>query len=153
MMAEPATGTVAASVAIATTTGGLFALGALMPPGASMMEFGWGCFFSAVGAFAFQFIAAQVQRQTAADANIPIKDRPTIDWQTVGYAILGAPLSAAALIFGIHYFNGTTGFGDATFFQSVAGFMGAGAAGPKIVIKGVAYIVAFASSRIGGKAP
>lgn len=153
MMAEPASGTVAATVAVGAATGSMFAIGTFMPPGASLMEFAWGCFFSMCGAFAFQFIAAQVERQNAADAKIPIAERPTIDWQTVGYAILGAPLSASGLIFAIHYFHGSTGFGDTTFFQSIAGFMAAGATGPKIVIKGVAYIVSFASSRMGGKAP
>jgi hypothetical protein len=150
-MAEPASGTVAASTAVATATGGIFAIGTFIPPGASLMEFAWGCFFSMCGAFAFQFIAAQVERQNAADAKVPIAERPTIDWRTVGYSILGAPLSAAALIFGIHYFHGSSGFGDATFFQSIAGFMAAGATGPKIVIKGVAYIVFLASSRMEGK--
>lgn len=152
-MADPASGTAAATTALAATTGGMFALGTLMPPGASITEFVWGCVFSMIGAFSFQFIAAQVARQLAADANIPPEQRPTIDFTNLGYAICGAPMSAAFLIFAIHQFQGGTGFGDTTWFQSAAGFMAAGAAGPKIVIKGVAYIVAFASSRMGGKTP
>lgn len=118
-----------------------------------MTEFVWGCIFSMAGAFAFQFIAAQVARQMAADANVPAADRPTIDFVMLGYAICGAPMSAAFLIFAIHQFHGGTGFGDTTWFQSAAGFMAAGAAGPKIVIKGVAYIIALASSRMGDKKP
>lgn len=149
-MADPASGTVAATTAIATTTGSMWALGQFMPPGASLNEFIWGCVFAIFGAFCFQFIAAQVARQLATDAHVPVAQLPRVDIRTVGYAMCGAPLSAAFLIFGIHYFKGATGFGDTTFFQSVAGFMAAGAAGPKIVIKGVAAIVALISSRLGG---
>lgn len=150
MMAEPATGSVAATAAIATTSGSMFALGTLMPPGASLNEFVWGCIFAMAGAFAYSFIQAMAQRQEAADAKVPLAERPTIDLVMLGYAICGAPMSCALLIFGIHQFSGSTGFGDTTWFQSAAGFMVAGAAGPKIVIKGVAAIVGLVSSRIGG---
>ena len=152
-MADPATGTVAATVAVATSTGGIFALGHFMPPGASANEFLWGMGFAMFGAFCFQFIAAQVARQIATEAHVPVVDLPRLDRTMLGYAMCGAPLSAAFLIFGIHYFKGATGFGDTTFFQSVAGFMAAGAIGPKIVIKASASIVAFISSRLGGKTP
>jgi hypothetical protein len=152
-MADPASGTVAATTAITTTTTSIFALGQFMPPGASMQEFVWGILFAMFGAFCYQFIAGQVARQIATDAHVPIAQLPRVDRVMVAYAVLGAPLSAAFLIFGIHYFHGATGFGDTTFFQSVAGFMAAGAAGPKIVIKAVAAIVALISSRIGGKTP
>lgn len=151
-MADPASGTVAATAAIATTTGGMWALGNWMPSGASFNEFVWGCVFAILGAFCFQFIAAQVARQIATDAHVPQDQLPRVDIRMVGYAMCGAPLSAALLIFGIHYFKGATGFGDTTFFQSVGGFMAAGAAGPKIVIKAVAAIVSLISSRLGGKA-
>lgn len=151
-MTEPASGGVAATSALATTTGSMFALGQLMPPGASLNEFVWGCCFSIMGAFAYQFIEALAARQKAADANIPMDQRPRIDLIMLGYAMCGAPMSAAFLIFGIHQFNGATGFGDTTWFQSAAGFMVAGAAGPKIVIKSVGAIVALIGSRIGGKA-
>jgi hypothetical protein len=152
-MAEPASGTAAAITAITTTTATTFALGQFMPPGASMQEFVWGILFACFGAFCYQFIAGQVARQIATDAHVASADLPRVDRVMVAYAVLGAPLSAAFLIFGIHYFHGATGFGDTTFFQSVAGFMAAGAAGPKIVIKAVAAIVAFVSSRLGGKSP
>lgn len=152
-MADPASGTVAATTAIAATSISTFALGRFMPPGASLNEFIWGSVFAIFGAFCFQFIAAQVARQVASDAHVPADQLPRVDIRMVGYAMCGAPLSAAFLIFGIHYFKGATGFGDTTFFQSVAGFMAAGAAGPKIVIKAVAAIVALISSRLGGKAP
>lgn len=151
-MTDPATGPVAANAALAATTGSMFALGQLMPPGASLNEFVWGCLFSVMGAFAYQFIDALAARQKAADANIPVAQRPTIDMVMLGYAMCGAPMSAAFLIFGIHQFNGATGFGDTTWFQSAAGFMVAGAAGPKIVIKSVGSIVGLVNSRIGGKA-
>lgn len=152
-MAEPASGSVAASSAIAITSGGMFSLGALMPPGASLNEFVWGCIFSMGGAFAYSFIQAMAQRQEAADKNVPIDQRPTIDLVMLGYAICGAPMSCALLIFGIHQFHGATGFGDTTWFQSAAGFMVAGAAGPKMVIKAVALIVGLVSSRMGSIKP
>lgn len=150
-MTDPASGPTAAAVAMGTTTGSMWVLGNFMPPGASLNEFIWGCIFAMFGAFCYQFIAAQVARQIATDANVPEAQLPRVDLRTLGYAMCGAPLSAAFLIFGIHYFHGATGFGDTTFFQSVAGFMAAGAAGPKIVIKAVAAIVAVVSSRFGGK--
>lgn len=151
MMADPATGTVAATTAVATTAGGFFALGSIMPPGASWQEFVFGFICAMAGAFCFQFIAGQVARQNAIDNHVPQADLPRVDPVTLAYAVLGAPLSAAFLIFAIHYSKGATGFGDPTFLQSVGGFMAAGAVGPKIVIKAVAAIVAFASSKIGGK--
>ena len=154
-MTDPAGGPVAASAAIAVTAGPMYGLGTMMPPGASIDEFIWGCLFAILGAFCYQFIAAQVARQMAADAHVPEGDMPRVDIRTLGYSMCGAPLSAAMLIFIIHYFHGTAGFGDVSFFKSVAGFMASGAAGPKIVIKAVATIVTFVGSRIstGGKGP
>ncbi len=152
-MAEPATGSAAAITATTMTTSGMFMLSKIMPAGASFFEFIFGCVFAMAGAAAYQFIEALVSRQVAAEKGVPIADRPVIDRTMLGYAMFGSPLSVAFLMFGIHYFKGTTGFGDASFLQSVAGFMAAGAAGPKIVIKGVATIVSLINSRIGGKTP
>lgn len=150
-MAEPATGTAAAVVAIGATTGGMFTLGALMPPGASVGEFTWGCIFGIAGAFSYQFIKAQAQRQSAADKNIPIDQRPRIDLYMLGYSMCGAPLASACLIFAIHQFKGATGFGDIGWLQSAAGFMVAGAAGPELVSKVVGTLISlFSSIRIGG---
>jgi hypothetical protein len=150
-MTDPASGTVAATAAIATTTGAMFGLGSVMPPGASVNEFLWGCIFSIVGAFAFQFIGAQAQRQQAAEKNIPIADRPKIDVVMLGYSMCGAPMAAACLIFAIHQFHGATGFGDTTWLQSAAGFMVAGAAGPKMVFKIVGALTGLVGSKTGDK--
>ncbi len=150
-MAEPATGSAAAVAAVTMTSGGMLVLSKVMPAGASFYEFMFGCMFAMIGAAAYQFIEAFVARQIAADKGVPIGERPIIDRVMLGYAMFGAPLSAAFLMFGVHYFKGTTGFGDTTFLQSVAGFMAAGAAGPKIVIKGVATIVTLINSKLGGK--
>lgn len=150
-MTDPASGPTAAAIAVGTTTTSMWTLGQFMPPGASLNEFVWGCIFAMFGAFCYQFIAAQVARQMATDAKVPEAQLPRVDLRTLGYAMCGAPLSAAFLTFGIHYFHGSTGFGDTTFFQSIAGYMAAGAAGPKIVIKAVAAIVGLISSRLGGK--
>jgi hypothetical protein len=153
-MADPATSTVAGSAAIATTTGAMFGLSKIMPPGASFNEFVWGCLFSIAGAFAYQFITAQAARQKAADANIPIDDRPKIDITMLGYSMCGAPMASACLIYAIHSMGGATGFGDTTWLQSAAGYMVAGAAGPTIVFKIVGAFTTFVSSlRIGGKIP
>lgn len=149
-MAEPATGTVAATTALVTTSASMFGLGSLMPPGASPTEFVWGIFFSILGAASYQFIEAFAARQQAAADHVPVSERPTIDIVLLGYAMCGGALSAAVLILGIHEWHGTTGFGDPTWLQSAAGFMVAGPVGPKIVIKAVAAITAFISSRIGG---
>lgn len=148
-MADPATGTVAAAVAVGGTAGGLFTLGTV-GPSISWQEFVIGIICAMAGAFCFQFIAGQVARQQAIDAHVANADLPQVDRVTLSYAVLGAPLSAAFLIAGIHYLKGITGFGDPTFLQSVAGFMAAGAVGPKIVIKSVASITSFISSKMGG---
>lgn len=150
-MADPATGSVAATAALVTGGGGVMALGTLLPPGASPWEFVWGIAFAMMGAFCWQYILALAARQIAADKGIPIKERPTVDRTLVVYAVLGAPLSAAFFIVAIHYFKGATGFGDLTWVQSAGGFMVVGPVGPKIVIKAVAAIVALVSSRFGGK--
>lgn len=150
-MTDPASGTAAGSTAIAITGSTMWSLGKLMPAGASFNEFIWGCIFAIAGAFAFQFIKAQAARQTAADNNVPIADRPRIDVTMLGYAVCGAPMAAACLIYLIHVMGGATGFGDSTWLQSAAGYMVAGAAGPPLVFKIVGAIIAAAGSiKIGG---
>ena len=152
-MSDPASGTAAASTAIATSTGAMLGISVVMPPGASLNEFIWGCIFSIVGAFAYQFISAQAQRQAAADKNIPVGERPKIDVVMLGYSMCGAPMAAACLIFAIHQFQGATGFGSTTWLQSAAGFMVAGAAGPKMVFKVVGALTNLMGSKTGGKTP
>jgi hypothetical protein len=151
-MTDPASGSVAATTAIATTTGTMLGISTVMPPGASINEFVWGCIFSIVGAFAYQFIEAQANRQKAAEQNIPVSERPKIDVVMLGYSMCGAPMAAACLIFAIHQFHGATGFGDTTWLQSAAGFMVAGAAGPKMVFKVVGALTGLMGSKTGGKA-
>jgi hypothetical protein len=145
-MTDPATGTAAGTTAIAVTTGTMFGLGKIMPAGASFNEFVWGCIFAIAGAFAFEFIKAQAARQKAAEANIPIADRPKIDITMLGYAMCGAPMAAACLIYLVHALGGATGFGDTTWLQSVVGYMVAGAAGPQLVFKVVGALIALAGS-------
>lgn len=152
-MPDPASGSAAATTALTMTTGTMLGLSQIMPPGASVNEFVWGCIFSIVGAFAYQFIEAQANRQKAAEQNVPIIDRPKIDVVMLGYSMCGAPMAAACLIFAIHQFHGATGFGDTTWLQSAAGFMVAGAAGPKLVFKVVGALTAFVGSKTGGKSP
>lgn len=149
-MIEPATGTGAASTAITITGGTLLTLGSTMPGGASFYEFMWGCFFAMLGACSFQFIRAQDARQKAADKGVPVEQRPRIDIVMVGYAMLGAIISAACMIYAVHQFGGATGFGDATWLQSVAGYMVAGAAGPPLVLKMVGYFTNLMGSKAGG---
>lgn len=152
-MTDPVAGAAAGTAAIVATTGTMFGLGTIMPAGASFNEFIWGCIFSAAGAFAYQFIGAQAARQKAADANVPISDRPKIDFTMLGYSVCGAPMAAACLIYAIHSMGGATGFGDTTWLQSAAGYMVAGAAGPTIVFKVVGAFTTFVSSiKFGGKA-
>lgn len=149
-MTDPVAGPAAAATATVVTAAPMYALGTIMPPGASASEFVWGCIFGMVGAFAYQFIRAQVSRQKAADAGIAIADRPKIDVVMLGYSILGAPLASACLIFAIHQWHGATGFGDATWLQSAAGFMVAGAAGPEVVTKVVGALLNLIGSKTGG---
>ena len=96
-MPDPASGTAAATGAVAMTTGTMLGISQIMPAGASFYEFLWGCIFAIAGAFAYQFICAQSARQKAADANVPINERPKIDMTMVGYAMFGAPMSAACI--------------------------------------------------------
>ncbi len=150
-MTDPASGTAAATTALITSGGSLLGLGALVPPGASPWEFVWGIAFAMLGAFCWQYIVALARRQIEADNNVPIDQRSRVDNTLVVYAVLGAPLSAAVFIVGIHLAKGATGFGDLTWIQSAGGFMVVGPVGPKIVIKAVATIITFVSSRFGGK--
>ncbi len=152
-MAEPASGTVAAITALGTTATGVAILDTLLPLGSSPVEFLWGMGWAMFGSFCWEFIQAGAKRQAAIDQGVPASERPTIDRVMVGYAMAGAPLSAAFLIFAIHQFRGMTGFGDPSFMLSAVGFMVAGPTGPKIVIKAVGTIVTLVSSRIGGKTP
>jgi len=149
-MADPATGTAAASAAIATSTGTMLGLSFVMPADASFYEFVWGCAFAMLGAFCFQFIRAQDARQKAADQGVPIENRPKIDTVMLGYSMCGAPMAAACLIYIIHKAGGATGFGDGTWLLSVVGYMIAGAAGPPLVLKVVGYVTGLLSSKIGG---
>lgn len=131
----------------------MYGLGLMMPPGASAAEFIWGCIFGMAGAFSYQFIKAQAMRQVAAEKNVPIEDRPRIDLYMLGYAMCGAPLAVACLIFAIHQFQGATGFGDTSWLQSVAGFMVAGAAGPEIVFKVIGVLIGLIGAKTGGLKP
>jgi hypothetical protein len=150
-LADPVSGGAAATGALLLSTGTMAVAGQIMPPGASLNEFIWGCLFAIIGAFSYQFVEAQALRQAAADRGIAAADRPKIDMVMVGYSMFGAPMAAACLIYIIHQFWGGTGFGAANWLQSAAGFMVAGAAGPKLVFKVVGAFLAFASSKTGGK--
>lgn len=152
-MPDPASGTAAATGAVAMTTGTMLGLSHVMPAGASFYEFLWGCLFAILGACAYQFIRAQDARQRAADQGVAIPDRPRIDIVMLGYSACGAPMAAACLIYVIHKAGGATGFGDTTWLQSAAGYMVAGAAGPPIVFKVVGAFTALMSSSKSGEKP
>ena len=145
-MPDPASGSAAGAAALTVTSGSLFGLGALMPPGASFNEFIWGCVFSAVGAAAYQFICAQAARQQAADKGVPVNERPKIYTVMLGYSIFGSMLAAACTTYIVHKLGGSTGFGDTNFAQSSGVYMVGGAAGPKLVFKVVGGFTALIGS-------
>lgn len=130
----------------------MYALGQLMPQGATIYEFLWGIFFAVCGSCCYQFIEAAAARKAAEQAHVPIKDRPEIDMVLVAYSMCGAPLSAIILISVVHASHGTMGFGELGYAKSAFGFSVAGPVGPKIVIKLVGYISGLISSRLGGNA-
>ena len=132
-MADPATGSVAATAAVITSASGMAILSTLntIPLG----EYVPGTIFAIIGAIGWQFIAAQVAREKSAQNGTALKDRPTIDFVTLGYSIFGAPLASGALIALIHMFGGTANF------LSLGGFMLAGAAAPTVVSRAVGIFV------------
>lgn len=144
-VADPATGTVAATAAAVTSASGMAILSTFnsIPLG----EYVPGTIFSIIGAIGWQFIAAQVAREKSAQSGIALKDRPTIDFVTVGYSIFGAPLASGALIALIHVFGGTANF------LSLGGFMLAGAAAPTIVSRAVGLFVSALPKAPGGPTP
>ena len=142
-MADPATGSLAATAAVVTSAGGVALLSTFnsIPLG----EYVPGTVFAILGAVGWQFIAAQVAREKSAQNGVAVKDRPTIDFVTLGYAIFGAPLASGALIALIHMFGGTANF------LSLGGFMLAGAAAPTIVTRAVGLFVGMLPNKTGTK--
>lgn len=141
-MAEPATGSLAASAALATSAGGMALLSTLnsIPVG----EYIPGTVFAVIGAVAWQFISAQVARETAAKNGVPMEKRPTIDVVTLGYSLFGAPLASGAVIALVHLFGGTANL------LSLPGFLLAGAAGPTLVTRIVSMFIALIPNKTGG---
>ena len=143
-MTSPATGTLAAAGAATTSSAGVAILSTLSIP---LDEYLAGTLFAVIGAVAWQFIAAQVARERAAQNGDPPDKRPTIDLTTVGYALFGSPLASGAMIALVHLFGGTTNL------LSLPGFLLAGAAGPQLVTRVVALFIAVIPSKTGGGKP
>jgi hypothetical protein len=132
-MADPATGSVAATATAITSAGGMALLSTFNT--IPLAEYLPGTIFACIGAVGWQFIAAQVAREKAAQSGKPPNERPVIDLVTVGYSLFGAPLASGALIAIIHMFGGTANF------LSLGGFMLAGAAAPTLVSRAVGLFV------------
>lgn len=132
-MTEPATGALAATAALTATAGGVALLNTLntIPMG----EYIPGTIFAMIGAVAWKFIAAQTERERAAQNGTPRNQLPTIDLVGVGYALFGAPLASGAVIAIVHMFGGTANF------LSVPGFLFAGAAAPTLVTRVVGMFI------------
>jgi hypothetical protein len=129
-VAGPATGTATAVVSAATVwtgAGGWALVNSLLPPGANGGEFLVDCAISVFGAFCYQFLYTQYQRQTAAEKGVPVDQRPKIDGITLGCAMCGAPMGTAAWSYFI------TVHGGITDGYSLPGFMAAGAIAPWLV--------------------
>lgn len=141
-MADPATGSLAATTAAVTSAGGMAILSTMNS--IPLNEYVPGTIFAIIGAIGWQFIAAQVAREKAAQNGVPAKDRPTIDLVTLGYSLFGAPLASGALIAIIHLFGGTANF------LSLGGFMLAGAAAPTVVNRAVGMFVSMIPSKPPG---
>lgn len=132
-MADPATGGLAATAAVVASASGIAVLSTFNT--IPLAEYVPGTIFAMIGAIGYQFIKAQTAREKAEQSGLALKDRPTIDFVTVGYALFGAPLASGALIAIIHLFGGTANL------LSLGGFMLAGAAGPTLVQKAVVMFV------------
>lgn len=126
-MTEPATGSVAASIAVATSAGGVGVLSALNS--IPTAEFIPGTILAMLGAFSWKFISAGVAREKAAANGTPKNQYPTIDWTGVGYSMLGAPLAAGAVIAMVHIFKGQADW------ISLPGFIFAGPLAPVLVTR------------------
>ena len=142
-MADPATGSAAATAAVVASASGVALISAVH--NIPLAEYVPGTVFAMIGAVGWQFIAAQVAREKSAEKGTPTKDRPTIDLVTVGYSLFGAPLASGAFIAIIHVFGGTANL------LSLGGFMLAGAAGPTIVQRAIGFFLSAVPSKTGGQ--
>lgn len=141
-MTEPASGSVAATAALTASAGGVALLSTLNT--IPLAEYVSGTVFAMIGAFAWKFIAAQSAREKAAASGTPKDKLPTVDFVTVGYALVGAPLASGAVIAMVHIFGGQANW------LSVPGFLFAGAAGPTLVTR---MVNMFMNMAPGGKPP
>lgn len=137
-----------ASIAVVGNVGLLWLADAFGVPVASIQELLWGTCLSVFGAAAWQFINAQKNRETAVSKGAKGADIPRIDLTTLGYAMLGAPLSSGLLIWLIHAVGGIAGS-----YLSSGLFIGAGAAGPQFVIMAISFLMRFLSGLTGGNKP
>lgn len=145
-MTGPASGGATAAVSvnvIALWLAGLFGV-----PAASIQELLWGMVLSVFGAAAWQFINAQKDREAATSKGVKKPDMPKIDFTTLGYAMLGAPLSSGLLIWLIHMAGGV-----AVSYLSSGLFIAAGAAGPQFAVAALAFAMRFLSGFTGGPKP
>jgi hypothetical protein len=128
-MTGPGSATAAAVSATATLggAGGWAFFNSMLPPGSNGGEFFVDCGISIFGAFCYQFLYTQYQRQTAAEKGVPVDQRPKLDGITLGCAMCGAPMGTAALNYFIAVHGGVA---DA---YSLPGYMAAGAIAPWLV--------------------
>lgn len=131
-MATPET---TAAIGVAGLAGATAGTNVLLPE-FPLNEYLIGTAFCVIGAVAWQFLTAQMAREQAAQRGIAQADRPGLDWVTLGYAIFGAPLASAWLLYVVKLLGGGSGM------LSIGGFMLAGAAGPVVVTKAVAAMAA-----------
>lgn len=117
-------------------------------PVASVQEMLSATILSMLGAFAWQFINAKKDREQAVSRGAKGADVPRIDYTTLGYAMLGAPLSSGLLIWVIHAMGGI-----ASSYLSWGLFMGAGAVGPQFVPMALSLLMRFLSGLTGGSKP
>lgn len=145
-MTGPATGS--ATIAVVTNVGLLWLADLFGVPVASVQEMLMATVLSMAGAFAWQFISAKKDREQAVSKGAKGTDIPRIDFTTLGYAMLGAPLSSGLLIWLIHAMGGIS-----TSYLSWGLFMGAGAVGPQFVPMALSFLMRFLSGLTGGNKP
>src|SRR3569832_326600 len=109
-------------------------LAQLLTPTTSAVEHIQGMVIGVLGAFCWQFIKTQKQREAAAATGVKGADLPRLDLYTLGLAMGGAPLSVEMLLWVLHSFGGNAQSG-----YSFGMFLGAGAAGPQFVPAAVDY--------------
>lgn len=107
---------------------GLWILGSIGGVHISLVDFGIATGLSALGALSYQFLKAQMTREAEAAKGVPVEKRSQLDYKTLTYACMAAPLATGLLMWVIGALGGT-----ANSLYSIGGFYAAGAMAPQLI--------------------